>query len=1025
MMFPAAGHMAIAMEAARQYCEVKDIGVAGMTLRNVELKTALIVPETDTGLEIQLRLSQNSLSESDVSFSFSLESCTNNKWSVHSAGSIAPTNTSQDASAPASHPVNLENLSQRTTGKRWNDTFKRVGFEYGPSFDTMSKIRTHDRYYQAAGEIPLATTTTSAMVDESRYFLHPSTVDSLLQLCIISIHAGLYQEMPWGVVPIKFEEVTFVLPTDEEVNAVGQAVAWNDFRGDRARYFNTDAQLSTQAGKVLLEIKGLHTVAYEAALPPRSETQLRPMPYAGVVWKPDVRVSSPKHWLSASGRASPVAAALEIMDVLNHKLPLSSVLVVDPSNAFDTEVLVRKVPSTAALHLALHYATGALADNTRLKRLTLPQPSADLEGLNIESQDLVIITGFISDEKQSTKLRTMLNTNGQAILLISNQNMQQTKKELHASNFSTQEVTAGGQAILICSPKPTTNGHIQEAQIISLVYSRHHSAAPHALADAMSDFGMRVQTKELCGIDIATDKRIVLYNPSGNLLSQLEPASFEALKDIICAGANILWVTMGVGEGKCASGALVQGFLRVAREEQKMSKLSLLDVDTTVTFASIAKTLDDIMTPTNIAMETECWIHNGACHISRLVPNEEINSRMVVDYEAKIQHIPLQAGQMLRANFEGTNVTFARNEILQRSALKPNEVELQVEYLESHKQDLQSEVEGPRVVSGKVLRLGSHVRDNLQGKTVAAFVSNPYDTIVRVEEISCVECEPSIAQTLVEKLPDLCRAENAMRSIARSSEMQHVLLLPTSSSMFQAFTTLSKMYGFRLTIVADKKCDNSPSPYPHPVLDKADISQIRRLMSNAGGPTAVVAHDFSSFSQEIWRNIQSGVCFILNENTQKALSTPPDVFPFNRGARFCVSALALTFKINPRALGQILRQVNPMVKSVNPVNTCTLGSLGTSVEERSVLAYRYGEDRVKVEIPTFQTDTEMLVMLTSETDASLETPASVFIRRCLFPCRLSWRAWTELDFLDDGPRSKAFRFPFTFWSRQARRRSTN
>ena len=77
-MFPAAGHMAIAMKVTRQYCEVKDVIIAGMNLRNVELKTALIVPGTDTGFEIQLRLSRTSSVEGDVSFNYSIESCTNN-----------------------------------------------------------------------------------------------------------------------------------------------------------------------------------------------------------------------------------------------------------------------------------------------------------------------------------------------------------------------------------------------------------------------------------------------------------------------------------------------------------------------------------------------------------------------------------------------------------------------------------------------------------------------------------------------------------------------------------------------------------------------------------------------------------------------------------------------------------------------------------------------------------------------------------------------------------------------------------
>jgi len=129
-MFPAAGHMALAIEAARQHCEIKQIDIVGMTLRNVDLKTALIVPETDAGLEIQLRLSRISTSsESTPSYDFSVESCANNTWTVHSEGVIVPVIAAQDFSAPSAHPVNPDVLSQRHTGKRWNDAFRRVRFD--------------------------------------------------------------------------------------------------------------------------------------------------------------------------------------------------------------------------------------------------------------------------------------------------------------------------------------------------------------------------------------------------------------------------------------------------------------------------------------------------------------------------------------------------------------------------------------------------------------------------------------------------------------------------------------------------------------------------------------------------------------------------------------------------------------------------------------------------------------------------------------------------------------------------------
>ena len=204
---------------------------------------------------------------------------------------------------------------------------------------------------------------------------------------------------------------------------------------------------------------------------------------------------------------------------------------------------------------------------------------------------------------------------------------------------------------------------------------------------------------------------------------------------------------------------------------------------------------------------------------------------------------------------------------MQRSALEPNEVELRVEYRESHKQDLQLQAEGLKIVFRTVLRLGSNVRDHLLGKSVAAFVSNPCDTILRVQESLCVKCEPGIAQSLVHELPDLCRADNAIRNLTGSGVTHYVMLLPTSSSMVQAFTTLSRTYGFKFTIIADKKPSNGASPSPISVLERSDILQTRRPISNLSGPTAVVAHDISSFSQEIWRSIQPGGCFILNENT--------------------------------------------------------------------------------------------------------------------------------------------------------------
>lgn len=958
--------MALAIEAAKQHCEIKQIDIVGMTLRNVDLKTALIVPETDAGLEIQLRLSRISTSsESTPSYDFSVESCANNTWTVHSEGVIVPVIAAQDFSAPSAHPVNPDVLSQRHTGKRWNDAFRRVGFEYGPSFGLLNKIRTHEKYYQAAGDIPIATTST-AIEDESRHILHPSTVDCLLQLCIISIHAGLYQEMPWGVVPIKLEEVTFLPPAGDDVDTIGQAVAWNNVRSERARYFNTNSQLATKAGKVVLDIKGLHTVAYEATLPPRSESPMKPLPYTGVVWQPDVSIGPLKNALSPSAQAgSGAGAALEVVGMLSHKQPLSSILVVDSSAHLDVDQMLHTVPVTADLRIVDNAALNAedmdSKEDARITRLAVPEGPVDLASLSLESQDLVVIGNkdapFLMNSESLSSLKSVLSANGTPLFLLDHDTVSVAREEIQKSGFSCREIALPGQTLAVCSIVPTANGFTKASDFAVLVYSRRHSAPPQALADAMADQGLPVEMKEIEEVNVGTDKQIILYNPYGNLLASLEPNTFETLKDIISSGATTVWLTKGVNEGKCTSGAMVQGFLRVAREEQKMSKLLSLDIDNSESTASIAKTVDailDLNSHSPSRVENEYWLRRSACNVSRVVPTDDINSRMFADDETT-QETSLPRQQMLQANLDGGNVTFSPNDALARLLIKPNQVELQVECLEFYKQDMQTEAEGPRLVSGTVINVGTAADSSLRGSTVLAYVSNPYDTVVRVEAAMCVQCGPSAVKGLVYNLPDLSRAVNAMQCLTGPAEKHHVLLLPTSKSMSQAFTKLSKTKGFKLTVVAEKPVEE-PCSNIQSMLDSSDISQIRHLMTGKDGPTAIIAQDFSPFSQEIWRNVPSGGCFILHESKQKSLSAAPEVGPFNRGARFCATTVASSFETDPQSLGNILKTLVSTVKnqvgafldapSVISVNTLKEASQGAT--DRFVLAYSYEKDMVKV-----------------------------------------------------------------------------
>ena len=287
-VFPAAGHMSLAIEALRQVCELKNVQLNGVTLRDVAIKTALVIPETDNGIEVQLRFRQSSKSSLESSwYSFVVESISEGGWTSHCEGIISPRFQNQSVVQVEGSPVDIAKLTQRVTGKRWYDAFHRVGFQYGPSFQPLSQIRTNSKYHHAAANVTVSTES-GLMIGESRYILHPSTVDACLQLIIISINAGQHKEMPWGVVPIGIEEVSLWFP-GSSASSKGKAVAWTDELD--GRYFNTHTKLVTEAGELVLDVKGLRCVAYEAAIPQGADGEAKPEPYSQASWQPEVSES--------------------------------------------------------------------------------------------------------------------------------------------------------------------------------------------------------------------------------------------------------------------------------------------------------------------------------------------------------------------------------------------------------------------------------------------------------------------------------------------------------------------------------------------------------------------------------------------------------------------------------------------------------------------------------------------------------------------------------------------------------------
>ncbi len=144
-VFPAAGYFGMAIEAVTQMNETSTspIEIESYTLRDIAIKAALVIPDDNDGIETLFSL-QPSVHADWWEFNVSSWS-QDGHWNSHMTGTVGI-----NARAPGQTPRETPAMTQRATGKAWNQALKAVGFDYGPSFQDMQDVRTDGKRFHAA-----------------------------------------------------------------------------------------------------------------------------------------------------------------------------------------------------------------------------------------------------------------------------------------------------------------------------------------------------------------------------------------------------------------------------------------------------------------------------------------------------------------------------------------------------------------------------------------------------------------------------------------------------------------------------------------------------------------------------------------------------------------------------------------------------------------------------------------------------------------------------------------------------------
>ncbi|KAI5786964.1 hypothetical protein DFH27DRAFT_518306 [Peziza echinospora] len=301
VIFPAAGYIAMAVEAATQVLEVRPsssppLEIKGYCLRNVSVKTALRIPPSDPGVEMLFNmrpLAVNNSKTSQATFEFKVSSVLAGKWSDNCSGSVTILFEKREPYRKWTLSLSPSSLRPSPAHEKWYTAFSNIGLNYGPTFALLRNIKVNPALAVAHAQTSLAPTSgaNSAYADhpESRYAVHPCTLDTFLQAGLIACHARGINTMNRCYLPVGFEEITIFPPHgDEGAPTLAEVAATAYTTGKRTLIGNVQARLGAS---LLMDMKDLRCISVD----PRTQlAQHTPeslsarTPFLRLHWKPDV-----------------------------------------------------------------------------------------------------------------------------------------------------------------------------------------------------------------------------------------------------------------------------------------------------------------------------------------------------------------------------------------------------------------------------------------------------------------------------------------------------------------------------------------------------------------------------------------------------------------------------------------------------------------------------------------------------------------------------------------------------------------
>lgn len=192
VVFPFAGFIAMIGEAVRQVT-----GLPAYRLKNVVVKTALLVPDSET-TEIITNLTRGALTENTASswYEVSISSVKGTSWTQHCVAQA------QGATAATHAEMSDGSLPRKLSSESFYQSLDTMGVSFGTCFRLLHDISacTNDAHARA-------TVANETREQPAQYATHPAIIDALLQLSIVAGSKGLLRNLTRVRVPTRVGHV--------------------------------------------------------------------------------------------------------------------------------------------------------------------------------------------------------------------------------------------------------------------------------------------------------------------------------------------------------------------------------------------------------------------------------------------------------------------------------------------------------------------------------------------------------------------------------------------------------------------------------------------------------------------------------------------------------------------------------------------------------------------------------------------------------------------------------------------------